>query len=68
MNYINDKIEKDGFYTYYDGTYYSGKNKNGWRNGKIIIYYSNKKINCKLDFIKYIWKNGDYYFGQYKQV
>ena len=72
--YVNDKFEGKGKYTYITGNYYIGEFKNGKRNGK-GEYYDKKGLRYKGDWVddkeegegKYIFENNEYYIGEFKK-
>jgi len=72
--YINDKFEGKGKYTYITGNYYIGEFKNGKRNGK-GEYYDKNGLRYKGDWAddkeegegKYIFENNEYYIGEFKK-
>ena len=58
--YVNDKFEGNGKYTYGNGEYYVGEWKNGLRNGK-GKFYKNGNIRYEGDFANDKFKgNGKY--------
>jgi hypothetical protein len=61
-NYINDKEEGNGKYIWEDGKYYIGQEKNGLRNGKGTMYYSNGKIKYEGDWINDEFVGKQYYY------
>ena len=50
--YVDDKFEGKGKYTYEDGRYYIGEWKKGLRNGKGTMYYKNGSIQYIGEFKK----------------
>ena len=50
-NYFNDKYEGEGKYFWENGKYYIGQFKDGLKNGKGTLHFSNGNIKKMGDWI-----------------